>query len=216
MPEVGIGLIPDVGATWLFSRAPGETGTYLALTGARAGAADAIALGLADYFVPEAALGPLKAVLLQTVSHDDADVRSLIECFVARPGEPALLPRRATIERAFAHDTVEEILAALKADGSKFALATAAEILTKSPTSLKLTLRALREARGFESLERCLRLEYRLVCRLLEEHDFHEGIRAAVIDKDRKPAWRPAELGSVARGALDEYFTSLGAGELQL
>jgi len=216
MPEVAIGLIPDVGATWLFSRAPGEIGTYLALTGGRAGAADAVALGLADYFVPEAALAALKAALLDADFHDDAGVRSLIRSFAAPPGEPVLLHRRATIDRAFAYDSVEETLGALKADGSDFALATADEMLTKSPTSLKLTLRALRDARGLKSLESCLRLEYRLVCRLLDSHDFHEGIRATVVDKDRNPTWRPAGLGSVTRAALDEYFTSLGTGELLL
>jgi enoyl-CoA hydratase len=215
MPEVGIGLFPDVGATWLFSRAPGETGTYLALTAARAGAADVIALRLADYFVPELALEPLKAALLEAESHDDADIRSLIERFAAQPGEPALSLRRTTIDRAFAHDSVEEILDALKADGSEFALATADEILTKSPTSLKVTLRALREARGLETLEDCLRLEYRLACRLFESHDFHEGIRAVVIDKDRNPNWRPSTLAGVTSAGLDPFFAPLGSNELQ-
>ena len=216
MPEAGIGLIPDVGSTWLFSRARGETGTYLALTGSAVGAADAIALGLADHFVAEAALEALKAALVLACPNTSEQVSAVVERFAGPPGEPLLAARQPPIDRAFAHDTVEQILAALRSEGSEFALATAREIGAKSPTSLKLTLRALREARGFASLQDGLRLEYRVVCRLLGGHDFYEGIRAAVIDKDRRPSWSPSRLDGVAPAALDQYFASLGTHELRL
>jgi enoyl-CoA hydratase len=215
MPEAGIGLIPDVGSTWLFARAPGEAGTYLALTGRHVGAADAIALGFADRFVAEEGLEALKAALVQDSPRGDDDVRAVVERFALPPGEPLLSAQRSLIDRAFAYDTVEEILCALGRDGSGFALATAREIAAKSPTSLKLTLRALREARSLDGLQDCLRLEYRLVCRLLGGHDFLEGIRAAVIDKDRRPKWRPSDLGDVSPPGLDGYFASLGTKELQ-
>ena len=216
MPEVAIGLIPDVGATWLFSRISGEIGTYLALTGARVGAADAIALGFADYFVPDTALDALKAALVHDGSRDDGRVRSVVERFAASPDEPALAGQRASIDRAFAYDTVEEILSALRTERSEFAFATEREIAAKSPTSLKLTLRALREARNLDGLQDCLRLEYRLVCRLLGSHDFSEGIRAAVVDKDRCPKWHPAELADVSPAGVNSYFASLGGHELRL
>jgi enoyl-CoA hydratase len=216
MPEANIGLIPDVGATWLLSRAPGETGTYLGLTGARIGAADAIHLGLADYFVPTEACGALVAALLhERVDGDDA-IRSIVRRYAAFAGKPRLAEQRTSIDRAFAHDTVEEIVHALLADGSPFALSAARQIAANSPTSVKLTLRALREASTYGSLEECLRLEYRLMSRLLDGHDFCEGTRAAIVDKDRAPKWSPAQLGDVSVADVDSYFISLRDGELEI
>jgi len=211
MPEVGIGLMPDAGGTWLFSRAPGELGTYLALTGEAVGAGDAIALGFADYFVTQSALGPLAAALVDETSDSDADVRATIERFARTPGNAGLVHRRAIVDRTFAYDTVGEIARALAADGSEFARATERQIGTRSPTSLTVTLRALRQARALD-LEGCLQLEYRLMGHLLDHPDFAEGVRAAVIDKDRRPTWSPA----VPAAALDAYFTPLGEAELRL
>jgi enoyl-CoA hydratase len=216
MPEVGIGLIPDIGATWFFPRAPGEIGAYLALTGTAIGAADAIAWGLADWFVPELLVEPLKAALLRDAPRGEAEVRATIGRFAAPPGEPVLAKDRALIDRAFAHDSVEEILTTLHVEGSAFAGATAREITRKSPTSLKLTLRALREARKLDRLQDCLRLEYRLMRRLLGSHDFSEGIRAAVVDKDRRPKWNPALLRDVSPAVIDAHFASLGPHELSI
>lgn len=211
MPEVGIGLIPDVGGTWLLSRAPGEIGTHLALTGAQIGAADAIGAGLADRCVPQADLDALAAALVR----GGEGVEAAIERHASAPGEAPLAARRALIDRAFAHDTVEAILDALRRDGSEFARATAEQIAAKSPTSLKLTLRALREARGLGTLRDCLRMEYRLMCRILPGHDFREGVRAAVVDKDRDPKWRPTDLGAVSPDVLDRHFAPLGPDELR-
>lgn len=216
MPEVGIGLIPDVGGTWLLSRAPGETGTYLALTGVQVGAADAILAGLADWCVPQADLDALAAALVREAPRGGEAVDAVIGRHVAAPGEAPLTEHRAGIDRAFAHDAVEAILDALRRDGSGFARQALGQIEAKSPTSLKLTLRALREARGLATLQDCLRLEYRLMCRILPGHDFREGVRAAVIDKDRAPKWRPAGLGEVSPKVLDAHFAPLGPDELRV
>lgn len=198
MPEVGIGLIPDVGATWFLSRAPGETGTYLGLTGASVGVGDAIALGLADSFIPTRRL-PL---LVQQLSVPETSGRgshfgSILEALAERPAEAPLWERRAVIDRCFRFDTLEEIVAALVAEPDDWAAAALELLLTRSPTSLKISLAALRAARGLASLEDCLRLEFRLVCRILDGHDFYEGVRSAVIDKDRKPRWRPDRIEDV-------------------
>ena len=210
MPEVGIGLIPDVGGTWLLSRTPGETGTYLALTGRAVGAADALRLGLADVYVREAQLPALTEAL--TASDDDA--ATIVKRFAVEPGDAPLAVEGATIDAAFGRDEVEAIVDALRAERSAFAVETARVLLAKSPTSLKLTLRALREARGLERLEEALALEYRIMSRLAGGHDFFAGIRAAVIDKDRAPRWSPATLEGVSSADLDRYFAPLGADEL--
>src|SRR4051812_8096461 len=173
MPEVGIGLIPDVGATWLLSRAPGETGTYLAMTGERIGAADVIALGLADHYVPQARLEELgEALAAIPGGNADAEVAEVIGRIAEAPGPSRLLEKRDAIDVLFRFDEVEEIVAALEAEGSDWARGLAAGISTRSPTSLKLALAALRGARNLPSLEACLQVEYRIVCRIIRAHDF--------------------------------------------
>lgn len=215
MPEVGIGLLPDVGGTWLFSRAPGEIGTYLALTGERMGPADAIALGLGDVSIPEAQLEGLGRALEalppgpEAAARVDAVLRSH-----AQPAGPSRLldhDQRATIDGCFGADSVEEIVERLAAAGSEFAAETGRRLDAMSPTSLKVTLAALRQARGLSTLEACLAMEYAIVCHLLDGHDFYEGVRAAVIDKDRNPRWQPARLEEVAPGMVEAHF-ALAAG----
>ena len=210
MPEVTIGFIPDIGGTWLLSRGSGEMGTYLGLTGNRIGAGDAIAFGLADRFVAAPELEPLRDALAKPEWWDAAAVLDAIERFASAPPEATLGAQRDIIDRAFAYDTVEEIVDALVRDATSFARSTAATIATKSPTSLKLTLRALREGRSSATLIDCLRREYRVMARLFEDRDPVEGIRAAVVDKDRAPRWQPARLEDVAAASLDRYFASLG------
>jgi len=210
MPEVRIGLIPDVGGTWLLSHVPGESGTYLALTGSTIGAPDALALGLADAYVPLSRWPDFTAALARGT--DDCD--AVIARFAAQPGTATLVAQRSAIDGAFAHDSVTAIRTALAADGSAFAHAAAAEIDRNSPTSVTATLRALRDVRRLASLEDALALEYRLMCRIAGSHDFFEGIRAAVIDKDRRPAWRPARLADVDPAEIDRLFSSLGPAEL--
>ncbi len=198
MPETGIGYLPDVGGTWLLPRAPGETGTYLGLTGEPMGAADAIFAGFADACVPAATLSALidaLAALAPEAGH--ATVRAAIDARAVTPGPAPLAAAQAVIDRCFAHDRVEDILAALAAEGSEFAGRTRATLLEKSPSSLVLTLRLLRLGRAATTLEACLEREFHASLALLAEGDFREGIRAAVIDKDKAPRWSPPTLDAV-------------------
>ena len=212
MPEAGIGFMPDVGATWLLPRAPGEIGTYLALTGERIGAADCIYAGVADHFVPKAELGALASAL---GSHEDA-AADVIRRFAGDPGASKLAAHRDEIDEFFAGDDMEAILARLEATASEFAERTRQTLLKKSPTSLKITLAAQRRGRTLPSLAACLDMEYRVVLRLFAGRDLHEGIRAAVIDKDRNPRWDPPTLEEVTDAMVARYFEPLGAGELGL
>jgi enoyl-CoA hydratase len=197
MPEVTIGVIPDVGASWLFSRASGEIGTYLALTGTAIGPADVLAFGFADAYVPTGSLEALATELGAEGAPDHERIRTLVARHAAPSPPPDVANERKRIDTIFSRATVAEILAALDADGTAFAQTTAQTIREKSPTSLTLTLRELREARGLGSLAACLALEYRLISRVILQHDFLEGVRAAVIDKDRHPQWQPSDLRDV-------------------
>ncbi len=210
MPEVGIGFSPDVGGTWLLSRAPGEVGTWMALTGQPVGAADAIFMGFADVFVRSERLPELSGDFGRRPI--DATLRDTS----SGPGESTLRRLRPEIDRAFGLDTVEQIRDALRQSGAEWARDALEAMGAKSPTALKLALAALRRARGLPDLRACLEMEYRLACRLLDGHDFIEGIRAAVIDKDRAPRWRPARLEEVSEAMVDAYFAPLGSDELAL
>ncbi len=198
MPETGIGYFPDVGGTWLLPRAPGEVGTYLGLTGEPMGAADAIFCTFADALVPTVALPDLiDALAALPPDAGDAGVRDLIARLAQDPGPAPLAAHREVIDRCFAFDMVDEILSALAADGSDFAAATRKTLLTKAPTSLVLTLCLLRLGRASPNLEACLEREFHASLAVLAEGDLREGIRAAVIDKDKNPRWNPARLDAV-------------------
>lgn len=207
MPETAIGYFPDVGATWLLPQAPGEAGTLLGLTGTEIGAADAIHARLADHYITsdvlEALVNDLAAV---PVASGDEGVRAVISRFATRPSNGVLIANQATIDRAFAGDRVEDILAALRDDGSAFARETAGLISKRSPTSLKLTLRLLRLGRQSSSLLECLEREFTAAVKILEGHDFYEGVRAALVDKDRNPQWVPNRLELVSAADIDTYL----------
>jgi enoyl-CoA hydratase len=204
MPEVGIGFVPDVGGTFLLARAPGELGTHLALTAGRAGPADCLRLGLADVFVPGDRLEGLPVRLRDCASH--ADVEAVLAKVAASAG-PALLDQdRGWIDDAYAGDSVEAIIDALAACPEPSAWAAIAALRKHSPTSLKVTLRALRQARVFGRLAPCLDMELTAATACLGGHDFPEGIRAAVIDKDRAPKWFPARLEDVREDQVARYF----------
>ncbi len=181
MPEVGIGLIPDVGGTWLLSHAPGELGTYAALTGDQFGAADAIELDLADVLVSSDRL----PALLDRAT--EIGIPTAVAEFAEPVPDAPLAAQREWIDQAFGHDEVGEILAAVDDD-----LRT--KIASKSPSSLVLTLRALRSARHMNNLTDALDQEFAIVSQLLRSHDLREGIRAQVIDKDRNPMWAPPAI----------------------
>ncbi len=199
MPEVGIGFVPDVGGTWILARAPGELGTMLGLTGRIIGAADAILTGFADLELPAAALPALVAALaaLPPGAGPEA-VRAAVAALAVAPGPAPLAALRGLIDACFAFDRVEEILAALAARPEPEAAGIAAEIAAKSPTSLKLALRLIRLARAAPDLETCLEHEFAAARALVPGPDFYEGVRAAIIDKDRNPRWSPASLTEVS------------------
>jgi enoyl-CoA hydratase len=207
MPETGIGFFPDVGGTWLLARSPGEIGTYLGLTGEPVGAADAIYAGLADFLVPVATLpGLVEALETLPAGVDGEYVRTIIEAFATSVGPPPIQEHRAEIDDAFAADEIATILASLARSDTEFARKTGATLRAKSPTSLKLTLRLLRLARTSTSLEQCLEREFAAGRKMLRGHDFCEGVRAAVIDKDRNPRWSPAMLDEIGDDDVEAYL----------
>jgi enoyl-CoA hydratase len=199
MPETGIGFFPDVGVTLILSqRAPGEVGIYIGLTGVSLGAGDAIYAGFADAYMPADRLDALVAALASLPAGCDGPaVNGVIEG-LRDPAPPAgLAAHRAVIDATFAADTVEGIIAALGAEGSAFAQDSLAALGAKSPSGLKVALSLLRAARGGGSLRDCLAREYTAARIMLDWPDFREGVRAAVIDKDRNPKWMPATLAEV-------------------
>ena len=214
MPEVGIGFFPDVGATWFLPRMPGELGTYCGLTGERFNSADACAAGIATHRIPSARFPALLDGLTGTVSVD-----ALLAAFAEPAGEGPIVARRAAIDRLFAGNSVEGILAALDreaASGSadaEWAKKTAATMRTKSPLSLKLALAQVRRGKTYD-FETCMRAEFRIVSRVIHGSDFYEGVRAVIVDKDNAPRWRPATLAEVSEAEVERHFAPLGAEEL--
>jgi enoyl-CoA hydratase len=210
MPETGIGLIPDVGGTWLLARAPGEAGVYLGLTGETMSAADAIHARFSDSFVPSSRLDALRDRLIDARGGNVADA---IAAFAQTPGPSALQDRRSDIDRAFGGETVEAIVQQLSAAPGAWAEGMRATLTQKSPKSLKLTLAAIRNARRLAALEEALAIEFRLCTRLFEDGEFPEGVRALIIDKDRKPKWSPARLEDVKPELVARYLAPLPAAE---
>jgi len=208
MPEVNIGLFPDVGGGFFLSRAPGELGTYLGVTGETVGAADALYAQLADLFVPSEQMPALMA-LLETAP--DTDLRDAVQRF-AQPFEAGagiddcrLARQRAAIDRHFAGDSVAAISASLAADDSAFAQQTLALMQKRSPLMMCVTLAQLRRAASL-SVADCLRLERTMVRRCFEHGEVLEGVRALVVDKDNAPRWQPAALEQVTPEMVERFF----------
>jgi enoyl-CoA hydratase len=219
MPEVGIGLVPDVGGTWLLSRAPGELGTHAALSAARLGPGDAVELGLADWYVPADAIPALVGALAD-IPASEPEVESAVGAAIQEVARPVphspVAAGRDWIDECYAADTVEEILRRLGKRPEPEAGAAAEQIGGKSPTALKVTLEALRRARRLHSLEAALTAEYRVSTRCFAAPDLAEGIRAQVVDKDRNPRWTPSTLDQVDADQVAAYFADLGEYELRL
>jgi enoyl-CoA hydratase len=223
MPETGIGLFPDVGATRFLNLAPGHVGRYLGLTGARLGPADALYCGFATHFVRRERVPALANALAHVTWRTGAEfaqVEEVLKAFRVIPGPPPLAAQSAAIDRNFAGDTVEAILASLTADtrlggaDGEWATQTRDTLLTKSPTSLKITLGQLMVGEGCD-IEEALTLEYRMTQRAMAGHDFYEGVRAALIDRDQQPRWDPPTLTGVTDAMVDAYFAPLGDGDLR-
>ena len=211
MPETGIGLLPDVGATAFLNACPGRIGLYLGLTGDRIAAADMLYAGFATHFVTRDRHGELLAAL----ARESAPVEEILARVAGDPGMSGLASRQGDIDRLFDADEVESILAKLDGENTEFAAATAATLRRMSPTSMKITARQLTAHTGLSARE-ALALEYRMICHVLERHDFYEGIRAALIDKDRNPRWKPVALEDVTPAEVDAHFATLGDAELSL
>jgi enoyl-CoA hydratase len=215
MPETSIGLFPDVGGGWHLSRLPGETGTWIALTGARLKAADCLALGIATHFVDSGEVEPLKAAVVSALgpAADDAEAAmcAAVEAHAGDPGPASVPQQRKDIDRLFAYDTVEEIFAALEADGSDWARGQLEVLRTKSPQALKISLRQLRTGRRLQSFDDDMAMEFRIASRAVQLHDFKEGVRAVLVDKDNTPRWNPPTLEAVTPGLLDTIFARLPA-----
>lgn len=204
-PEVTIGFVPDVGASWLLSRAPGAVGTRLALTAETVGAADAIHVGFSDAFVPSERIG----ALLRALETEHPSVA--IALLGGDPGPSDLLSQAGVIDAIFAADSVPEILAGLDAHGWSDI---AHEIRRKSPLALCVARESLARASAAGSLEEALISEFRVSLHALQAPDFAEGVRAQLIDKDRRPRWNPVDLDAVTREGVESFFVTPTSGDL--
>lgn len=212
-PETAIGFVPDVGATWLLSRVPGELGTRIALSGESVGAADAITVGLADAFVPRARI---PGMLQRLESEDVESVLEDISEAAPIPERPTLASQQIWAEEAFAGRTVPEILARLRSLGIAEASALARRIDAMSPLALAVTLQSVRRAGSLPDLGAALAREYRVSGAASMAPDFAEGVRAKLIDKDGTPKWSPAHHSEVDQSAVEQFFTQPADGDLAL
>lgn len=209
MPETGIGLFPDVGGGWYLSRLPRRLGQYLALTGARLDGAECLWAGLATHYLPAEALPDAKR---RIAAEPDRGEQILAELSVTPPAAK-LAAHADDIERLFAADRYEDVLAALTADGSEFATATLATLATKSPQTCKVSLRQLADSSRLGSFADNMAMEYRIGSRVLTLPDFAEGVRALIVDKDNAPKWSPARAEDVSDELIDSIFAPLPANE---
>ena len=209
MPETGIGLFPDVGGGWYLSRLPGRVGQYLALTGARIDGADCLALGLATHYLPAAALEEAKA----RIAADPRAIEDILASLAVTPPPAKIEAQRSDIERLFASDVLEDVYAALEGDGGEWAAAQRATLDSKSPQTMKVSLRLLADGALFQDFADEMRQEYAVACHVVQRHDFIEGVRAVIVDKDNAPKWNPATPEDVTDHLIDTIFAPLPADE---
>jgi enoyl-CoA hydratase len=215
MPEVGLGFFPDVGGTFLLARAPGEIGTYFGLTGQTMNGPDAIYARFAVAVVSSGKLGALHERLTKVhPGTTSGEIKILIDGFSTGETSGPVAAMQPNIDAWFAHDRMQDIVAALQRDGSELAQATLKTLNEKSPRGMVVTLKLLRLARRASSLEQCLVREYRAALEVFRSDDFREGVRAAVIDKDRNPKWSPGRIEDVTAEMVAPYFAEIGADEL--
>ncbi|NXY55096.1 HIBCH protein, partial [Callaeas wilsoni] len=220
MPETAIGLFPDVGGGYFLPRLSGKLGYYLGLTGCRLKGRDVLKAGIATHFVESEKLPALEKDLIALKSPSKEKIAELLnsyhmKCTVDQEKEFVLEEHMEKINSIFSANSMEEIIKKLKQDGSPFAMKQLEIINKMSPTSLKLTLRQLREGASM-SLQEVFRMEYRLSQACMKNHDFYEGVRAVLIDKDQSPKWKPAALEEVSDEFVDNCFKSLGNDDLKL
>ena len=218
MPETGIGLFPDVGGGHFMPRLHDGLGLYYALTGARAKAADCMAAGVATHYVSSERQPELEEALTSTnlTSHAHADVEAVLDRFAEDPGHAAINDRRGEVKAYFDQTgSLNEVFERLRRAGTQFAQETLETLDRMSPTSLALTHRQMMNGRELD-FDDVMKMEFRMVRRVMEGRDFFEGVRAQIIDKDRSPKWNPTTLDAVATSDIDGYFAELGASELKL
>ncbi len=212
MPETGIGLIPDVGGTWLLAHSPGALGIYLGLTGARMTGSDAIQVGFSGTYAASGALPVMKQRLIDAAGGPVDEIIEALADEYPVPTSP-LMAHQPQIDRIFAQPTVEGIVRELNTTTAAWAQQARQDLLQKSPLALKATLAAIRQARHLPSLEAALNVEYRLCTRLFEGGEFPEGVRALLVDKDKHPKWQPAEIEAVTPEMVTALVAPFPAGE---
>jgi enoyl-CoA hydratase len=209
MPETGIGLFPDVGGGWYLSRLSGRVGEFMALTGARLDGAECLYLGLATHYVAQASL----ADMVERIASAPGRLQGTIGSSAATVPDAKIAANLPNISKLFASDRLEDVLAALEADESEWATTELATLRTKSPLSCKVSLRLLAEGASRDSFADEMRAEYALAGRVVRTHDFHEGVRALLIDKTGEPQWEPAAPEEVTDEMLDVLFAPLPPSE---
>jgi enoyl-CoA hydratase len=209
MPEATIGLFPDVGGGWYLSRLPGRIGQYLALSAARIDGAEMKALGMATHYVPSDVLDGVKAAIIV----EPQRIGDILDAASVSAVETPILGQRESIDRLFAADSLEDILHALETDDGDWARTVLAGLRTKSPQSCKVALRLLNEAAVRTDFADEMRTEYGIAAHVCQRHDFIEGVRALLIDRDNAPIWDPATPEGVTDHMLDTIFGPLPGGE---
>jgi enoyl-CoA hydratase len=209
MPETAIGLFPDVGGGWYLSRLPGRVGAFLALTGARLDGAECLRLGIATHYIPSLGLDELKARILT----DPERIETLLDENQVTPPPARIEENLERIDRLFASDDYEEILAALEADGSDWSRAELETLRTKSPQACKVSLRIIYDGARVQDFAHEMRQEYAVATRVVQRHDFVEGVRALLVDKDNRPRWEPPTAEGVTQHLIDTIFAPMPEGE---
>jgi enoyl-CoA hydratase len=210
MPETGIGLFPDVGGGWYLSRLKGRMGQFLALTGSRVAGAECLALGLASHYLPSSALADAKT---RIASEDVERIDGILGTLSETPAESKIVETLFQINRHFASNAFEDILASLEGDESAWAMKELAALRTKSPQTCKVALRQLSESLKLNDFADNMAMEYRVASRVLVRPDFAEGVRAVIVDKDNAPQWDPATPEGVTDALVDAIFAPLPAQE---
>jgi enoyl-CoA hydratase len=205
MPETGIGLFPDVGGGWFMARLPGRAGAFLAVTGARLDGAECLALGIATHYLPAESLDEAKA----RIAADPQRIDGILGQLSITPPPARIEQSRPLIDRLFASDRLEDIIAALEADDGEWAAKELATIRTKSPQAMKVSLRLLREGAAMQDFADEMRQEYAVASRTVQRHDFLEGVRAVIVDKDNAPKWNPETPERVTDHVIDTIFAPL-------
>jgi enoyl-CoA hydratase len=209
MPETGIGLFPDVGASWFLNQCPGELGMMLALTGMSLNAADTLYAGIADHYVLSSSVARLIDDLTSVPKLEPAGIYEIVRAHESDRGPSMLAKRQLEIDRQYSAESLEDIIFSLMEERSDWAKVQLNTLSQMSPTSLGVTFRQMHEGKAHQCMENAIAVEYRLAVRFYEGHDFFEGVRAAVIDKDRSPKWQPAHIRDLSEADINTYFRPL-------